>query len=154
VTISGGSVSGAGFTIPGAKFPMTLTPGQSSTLEVQFDPTAAGAATGTVALSSNCSMGGTMTVALTGTGEVAAATYQVELSWDAPVGSSDPVAGYHVYRATSSGSYALLTSSLNTPTTYTDTTAQAGANYNYEVRSVDASGVESGPSNVYTATIP
>jgi len=67
---------------------MTLTPGQSSTLEVQFDPTAAGATTGTVALSSNCSMGGTMTVALSGTGEAAAASYQVELSWDAPVGSA------------------------------------------------------------------
>ncbi|MGB9032228.1 MAG: choice-of-anchor D domain-containing protein, partial [Acidobacteriaceae bacterium] len=154
VTISSGSVSGTGFSIPGAKFPVTLNPGQSSSLEVQFDPTAAGAATGTVALTSNCSMGGTMTVALSGTGEAASASYQVELSWDAPAGSSDPVAGYHVYRATSSGSYALLTSSLNTPTTYTDTSVQAGANYNYDVRSVDASGVESAPSNVYTATIP
>jgi fibronectin type 3 domain-containing protein len=138
----------------GVSFPVTLNPGQASSLDVQFDPKAAGAATGTVALTSNCSMGGTMTVALSGTGAAAPVSYQVDLSWDAPVGSSDPVAGYHVYRATSSGSYALLTSSLNTPTTYTDTTVQAGANYNYEVRSVDASGVESAPSNVYAATIP
>jgi hypothetical protein len=68
VTISAGSVSGAGFKLAGATFPMTLNPGQTSTLEVQFDPTTAGAATGTVALGSNCSMGGTMTVALSGTG--------------------------------------------------------------------------------------
>jgi fibronectin type 3 domain-containing protein len=95
-----------------------------------------------------------MTVALSGTGAAAPASYQVELTWDAPASSSDPVAGYHVYRATSGGSYALLTSSLNTPTTYTDTSVQAGANYNYEVTSVDASGVESAPSNVYAATIP
>jgi fibronectin type 3 domain-containing protein len=64
------------------------------------------------------------------------------------------VAGYHIYRATSGGSFALLNSSVNLPTTYTDTTAQAGATYDYEVMSVDASGVESTPSNVYTATIP
>ena len=94
-----------------------------------------------------------MTLALSGTG-TAAASYEVELSWDAPTSSSDPVAGYHVYRATAAGSYSLLNSSINTPTTYTDTSAQAGATYNYEVRSVDASGVESAPSNVYTAAIP
>jgi hypothetical protein len=132
---------------------MTLTAGQISTLEVQFDPAAAGAQTGTVALASNCSMGGTMMVALSGTG-AAAANYEVELSWDAPASSSDPVSGYHVYRAASGGSFALLSSSVNIPTTYNDTTVQAGSTYNYEVTSVDASGVESTPSNVYTATIP
>jgi fibronectin type 3 domain-containing protein len=153
VTISTGSVTGAGFTLPGAKFPMTLNPGQTSALEVQFDPATTGAATGTVALASNCSMGGTMSVALSGTG-AAATTYEVELSWDAPASSSDPVAGYHIYRANSSSTYTLLNSSVDLPTTYADTTAQAGATYNYEVKSVDASGVESAPSNVYTAAIP
>ncbi|HEY1500423.1 MAG TPA: choice-of-anchor D domain-containing protein, partial [Acidobacteriaceae bacterium] len=153
VTVSAATVTGSGFTLPGAKFPMTLNPGQAATLEVQFDPTTAGAQTGSVSLASNCSMGGTMAVALTGTGE-AAATYEVQLNWDAPASSSDPIAGYHVYRATGGGSYALLSSSVNIPTTYNDTTAQAGATYNYEVTSVDASGVESIPSNVYTATIP
>ena len=153
VTVSAATVTGSGFTLPGAKFPMTLTAGQISTLEVQFDPAAAGAQTGTVALASNCSMGGTMMVALSGTG-AAAANYEVELSWDAPASSSDPVSGYHVYRAASGGSFALLSSSVNIPTTYNDTTVQAGSTYNYEVTSVDASGVESTPSNVYTATIP
>jgi hypothetical protein len=132
---------------------MTLNPGQTSALEVQFDPATTGAATGTVALASNCSMGGTMSVALSGTG-AAATTYEVELSWDAPASSSDPVAGYHIYRANSSSTYTLLNSSVDLPTTYADTTAQAGATYNYEVKSVDASGVESAPSNVYTAAIP
>ncbi len=152
VSVTAGTVSGSGFTLPGAKFPMTLNPGQTSTLEVQFDPTVAGAATGSVSFSSNCSMGA-MSISLSGTG-AAPASYQVELSWDAPTSSSDPVAGYHIYRANSGGAYQLLNSSVNPPTTYTDTTAQAGATYNYEVKSVDASGVESAPSNVYTAAIP
>jgi fibronectin type 3 domain-containing protein len=94
-----------------------------------------------------------MALGLSGTG-MAPANYEVELNWDAPASSSDPVAGYHIYRATSSGAYALLNSPVNTPTTYTDTTVQAGATYNYEVTSVDGSGVESAPSNIYTATIP
>jgi hypothetical protein len=132
---------------------MTLNPGQASTLEVQFDPTTAGAVTGTVALASNCSMGGTMTVALTGTG-TAAATYEVDLSWIAPAGSKDPVAGYHIYRATSGGGYSLLNSSVNLPATFSDTTVKSGATYNYEVKSVDAAGAESAPSNIFTAAIP
>lgn len=152
VTISAGTVSGAGFSMPGAKFPVTLNPGQASTFEIQFDPNTAGAVAGAVALNSNCSMGA-MSVALSGTG-VAATTYEVELSWGAPGSSTDPVAGYHIYRASSSGAYTLLNSSVNQPTTYTDTTVQAGATYNYEVRSVDAAGAESAPSNVYTAAIP
>jgi hypothetical protein len=152
VTVSAGSVTGNGFSLPGAKFPMTLTPGQASTLEVQFDPAVAGAATGSVSFSSNCSMGA-MSINLSGTGATPA-SYQVELSWDAPTSSSDPVAGYHIYRANSGRTYQLLNSSVNTPTTYTDTAAQDGATYNYEVTSVDASGVESAPSNVYTAVIP
>jgi fibronectin type 3 domain-containing protein len=94
-----------------------------------------------------------MAISLSGTG-MASTSYQVDLTWDAPVSSSDAVAGYHIYRAASSGSYALLNASANTPTTYTDTTVEAGQTYTYEVTSVDASGVESAPSNVYTATIP
>jgi fibronectin type 3 domain-containing protein len=43
---------------------------------------------------------------------------------------------------------------VNPPTTFTDTTVASGSSYNYEVTSVDASGVESAPSNVYTAAIP
>ncbi len=152
VTVTAASLTGTGFSASGVSFPVTLNPGQTSTLTLQFDPTAAGAATGSVALAGNCSMGA-MTISLSGTG-VANATYQVELSWDAPASSSDPVAGYHIYRATGTGSYLLLNSSVSTPTSWTDSKVQAGSTYNYEVKSVDASGVESSPSNVYTAAIP
>ena len=79
----------------------------------------------------------------------------MELNWDAPSSSSVAVTGYHIYRAPSgSTSYTLLNSSTTPSTTYTDTAVQAGSTYNYEVKSVDSSGVESSPSSVYAATIP
>ena len=46
VTVSAATVTGAGFTVAGATFPDTLNPGQTVTLDVQFEPTATGAATG------------------------------------------------------------------------------------------------------------
>ena len=84
---------------------------------------------------------------------VTVAGYSVDLSWSAPVSQNDPVAGYHVYRATGSGAYALL-GGLISATAYTDTTVIDGSSYNYEVKSVDAAGVESVASNVYAAVIP
>jgi fibronectin type 3 domain-containing protein len=78
----------------------------------------------------------------------------VQLAWDAPASSTDAVVSYNVYRAASGGSYQKLNTSANAPTSYTDTTVTDGTTYNYEVTSVDASGVESTPSNVYTAAIP
>ena len=68
VTISAETISGAGFTVSGATFPLTLNPNQTATLTVQFDPTAAGAATGALTLTSNSSTGTTTTVSLSGTG--------------------------------------------------------------------------------------
>lgn len=151
LTINSGSVTGAGFSISGITFPATLNPGQTSTLYVQFDPTTAGTASGTVTLNSNASPG-TATVSLSGTG---AGSYQVDLSWVAPTSSTDPVAGYDVYRAASgSSSYQLLNASLNPQTTYTDTTVQSGTSYSYYVESVDAQGNQSVPSNTYQASIP
>lgn len=152
LTISGGSVAGTGFGMSGLSFPLTLNPGQTAVLNIQFDPTAAGSDTGTVSLTSNASSG-TTTIALSGTGQ--AQSYQVNLTWTAPSSSSDPVAGYKVYREASGGSsYQLLNASAITATSYTDTTVQDGATYNYYVESVDAQGNQSGPSNTYTVTIP
>jgi hypothetical protein len=153
LTLSAGTLTGTGFTMTGVTFPATLNPGQSATLDLQFDPTTAGAATGLVTITSNASTGATSTIALTGTG-VSTAAYQVQLTWDAPASSTDAVVSYNVYRSTSGGSYQKLNTAVNTPTTYTDTTVTDGSTYNYEVTSVDASGVESTPSNVYTAAIP
>lgn len=153
LTISGAAVSGSEFGEAGMSFPVTLNPGQSAELDVQFDPTTAGAANGTVTISSNASNGSSAVIQLSGTGE--AASYEVNLTWDAPSESADPVAGYNVYRATSgSSSYQLLNSSVNSSTAYTDTTVVDGVSYTYYVESVDSSGNQSSPSNTYSVTIP
>jgi hypothetical protein len=154
VTVNAATVSGSGFTVSGVTFPITLNPTQTATLSVQFDPTVAGAVTGQLILTSNSSTGSSAVISLSGTG-TAAAPYEVNLTWDAPTSSSDPVAGYNVYRAPSgSTSYTQLNSAVTTETTYTDTTVQDGQTYDYIVESVDASGVTSTPSNVAAVPIP
>jgi hypothetical protein len=57
VTINSATLTGAGFTVSGATFPVTLTPGQKITLAVQFDPAVAGAAMGQLTVTSNSSTG-------------------------------------------------------------------------------------------------
>lgn len=152
VSVSSASVSGTGFSVTGASLPLALSPGQTATLFVTFNPGAAGNASGGITLTSNCSMG-TMAVNLSGTG--VQPTYSIQLSWDAPTDSADPVAGYDVYRALSgSSSYQLLNASVVDSTSYTDSAVSNGASYIYYVTSVDAQGNESAPSNQFSASIP
>lgn len=152
LTINTGAVSGKGFSIAGVTFPASLSSGKTATLHVQFDPTVAGAATGLVTLTTNGSPG-LATIALTGTGQ-SAAGYQVDLTWDAPGTSTDPVAGYNIYRAAGSSLFTLLNSSADSVTNYTDSSVASGSSYEYEVTSVDKNGVESLPSNVFSVSIP
>jgi Abnormal spindle-like microcephaly-assoc'd, ASPM-SPD-2-Hydin len=153
VTVSAASVTGTGFSVSGATFPLTLTPNQTATLNVQFDPTAAGSSTGQLTIKSNSSTNATDVVSLSGSGE--STSYQVELTWSAPTSTPQPVAGYNVYRSPSGGtSYQQLNSAALTQTTFADTTAQAGQTYDYIVESVDASGTTSGPSNMASIVIP
>lgn len=152
LTINAETVTGAGFSISGLNVPVTLNPGHAATLYIAFDPTVSGASTGAVTLTSNASSG-TATISLSGTGQ--SASYQVNLTWNAPTSSSDPVAGYNLYReAAGASSYQLLNASVDANMTYTDTTVQSGTSYSYYVESVDAQGNQSAPSNVYTASIP
>jgi len=153
VAVSSVKISGSGFSFSGASFPLTLNSGQSTSLNIQFDPTAAGAITGQLTITSNSSSKSTMTIALTGTG--ATKGYVVNLSWSAPASSSDPVAGYHIYRSASgTSSYQLLGSVGTAQLAFTDSGVTSGQSYNYMVESVDASGVESGPSNVLALSVP
>jgi hypothetical protein len=71
VTISAATITGAGFTMARNTFPVSLSPGQSATLGVQFDPAAEGVATGQLTITSNSSTGGTAVVSLSGTGTAA-----------------------------------------------------------------------------------
>lgn len=151
VTISAATLTGVGFTMSGVTAPLTLNPGQAATLNVQFDPAATGAATGLLTIISNSSSNGTALVNLSGTG----VSHEVDLSWDAPSKSAEPVAGYHIYRSASgNAAYQLLNSSVDSQTTYMDTTVQSGLTYDYVVKSVGSSGTESSPSNTTSVTIP
>ncbi len=153
VTVSAGSVSGTGYTISGVSFPLTLNPGATATLEIEFDPTTAGVADGTVTLTSNSSTGSTSTITLSGTG--VATSYEVNLTWDAPTNSSDPVAGYNIYRAvTGTSTYQLLNSSHDSSITYSDTTVANNTSYTYYVESVDAEGNQSVSSTSITISVP
>jgi hypothetical protein len=154
VTVSAAAVSGSGFTISGAAFPLTLSSSQGATINVQFDPTVAGAANGTLTIVSTSLTNPTAIIGLSGTG-VAAGAYQVNLSWDAPTASPDPVAGYNVYRSTSGvSSYVQLNSTVVTDTAFVDSSVQNGQTYDYIVESVDAAGIESTPSNAAVVPIP
>lgn len=156
LTVSAIAITGKGFSLTNGSSPVTLQPGETATLEIQFDPTVAGLSTGTVTLTANTS-GDTATIALSGTGEVQGeeASYEVELNWVAPADSADPVAGYNIYRAVSgSSSYQLVNASVDNVTSYTDTEVQNGKSYTYYVVSVDATGNQSAPSNVFSAVIP
>lgn len=153
VTVSAASVAGSGFSISGASFPMTLAPSQTATFSVEFDPTAAGSSSGQLTITSNSSTNAADVVGLSGTGE--STSYQVELTWNAPSSTPQPVTGYNVYRVLTGGtSYQQLNSTALSQESYSDTTAQAGQTYDYIVESVDASGVSSGPSDMASVIIP
>jgi hypothetical protein len=153
VTVNAASVSGTGYSLSGATLPITLNPTQTATLSVEFNPTTAllGLVSGSLIITSNSSTNPTATIALSGTGEAV----EVNLAWNAPSSSPDPVAGYNVYRAPSgSSSYQQVNGSAITQTTYVDSTVAAGQTYDYIVESVDATGVTSAPSNMAAVTLP
>jgi hypothetical protein len=152
VTVSSAAISGTGFTIVGGSFPVTLSPTQTLTLQLQFDPTTAGALTGQLTINSNSSTGSSAVVSLSGTGTAAA--HQVNLNWNAPASSPDPVMGYNIYRSTGTGSFVLINSSPDTAVAYVDNAVVGGTSYNYQVTSVDYSGVESVPTSPIAVTIP
>jgi hypothetical protein len=151
VSITAATLSGTGFTIVGTTLPITLNPGQSATLNVEFNPNALGAAAGQLLIASNASVNANAAIALSGTG----VAYEVQLTWNAPAETSSSISGYKVYRsAGGSSTYQLLNSSVEAQTAYTDTTVQSGSVYDYIVESVDTSGAVSAPSNTTTVTIP
>jgi hypothetical protein len=151
VTINGAAIAGAGFTVSGATLPVTLNPNQTVTLIVQFDPTVTGSASGQLTITSTSSTNPTSVIGLSGT----SGAHEVDLTWNAPSSSADPLAGYNVYRSPSGiPTDQRLNSLVNAATAYADTAVQSGLAYDYFVTSVDASGVESAPSNMTSVTIP
>jgi hypothetical protein len=88
----------------------------------------------------------TVTVTLT-------VTAQIALSWSS--GGSPNLAGYNIYRSTTSGGpYSKINSSLDPNMSYMDQGAQEGVTYYYVTTSVDTSGNESSYSNQASAMLP
>jgi fibronectin type 3 domain-containing protein len=48
----------------------------------------------------------------------------------------------------------MVSSSVDTQTSYTDTSVQSGTTYAYMVKSVDSKGIESAPSNTTSVAVP
>jgi hypothetical protein len=150
VNISNVSISGAGFTVSGVPAGTILTQGQTATLNVTFDPSAAGNATGSVTVSSNAS-NSTDTLGLSGVG-VQVTPQSVSLTWSE---AGTTATGYNTYQATvSGGAFTKLNSSPDAAQSYTDTTVQAGQTYYYVVTSVNAAGMESAYSNQVSIAVP
>jgi hypothetical protein len=153
VTVSAATLTGAAFAASGAAFPVTINPGQVVTIQVQFDPTVAGAASGQLTVTSNSALNSTAILPITGNG--VAVQHSIDLSWNAPTTSPDPVAGYNIYRSTNGGAtFTKLNSSPENALDFTDSAVQSGTTCTYVVKSVDASGQESGPSNQISLPVP
>jgi fibronectin type 3 domain-containing protein len=87
---------------------------------------------------------------LTGTGAVPP-QHSVGLSWN----GTSTVVGYNVYRGSQfGGPYVKINSALDTSTTYTDSSVQAGQTYYYVTTAIDSSGAESSYSNQIQALVP
>lgn len=151
--ISAAKVTGSGFSLKGASIPVTLPPGKSETWDIEFDPTSVGLHIGALTVTSNSVYKGTAIVSLTGTGEQV--SYRVELHWNAPAGVSLNIAGYRIFRAIKGKSgYQLLNATLDSATSYTDSTVQSGVTYDYYVESVNSAGLSSIPSSVLAISVP
>jgi fibronectin type 3 domain-containing protein len=153
VNISSASVSGTGFSLSGSGGSETLTPDQTQKYTVNFDPKAGGNASGTLTINSNAP-NSPMKISLSGTGTSSSpdTAHTVALNWNS---SKSSVIGYNVYRGTkSSGPYTKLNGSVNTSTSYSDSSVSGGKEYYYVVTAVNSEHVESTDSNQVAVTIP
>ncbi|HUK45965.1 MAG TPA: choice-of-anchor D domain-containing protein [Terriglobales bacterium] len=154
VVVTSVSSSSGEFALSGISFPATIAPGKSASYTVTFKPQSSGAASGALAFVSNAS--DSVSESLTGTGVAVAppppATYTVNLGWDA---STSSVAGYNVYRGSiSGGPYSKLNSTLNSGTTYADSSVAASSTYYYVTTAVNSNGQESTYSNQVQVVVP
>ena len=140
VTVSSDASSSSQYVLNGASFPFTIPAGQSVQYNVSFTPTVSGTVAGSLTFTSNAATSKT-TESLTGVGAVQ--QYSVNLSWNGSTG----VAGYNVYRSTSSsGTYSKINPTLDANTAYTDSSVTSGQTYYYEATAVNSSGQESARS--------
>src|SRR5277367_6925611 len=150
-SISKVTVSGTGFVLGGSAASVILDPSQTESYTVNFDPKAAGSASGTLTITSNAA-NSPLNIALSGTGVAASAQHTVALNWDR---SSSSVTGYFVYRGSKpSGPFTQLNSSPESSPSYSDSTVASGQVYYYYVTAVNSSNIQSADSNEVSVTIP
>ena len=149
VTITSGSLSNSEFALSGLSLPVTLAAGQSTPFTVTFAPMASGATSASLSFSSNA--GNSPAVqSMTGTG-TAPTQHTVNVTWN----SSTNAVGYNVYRSTASGGpYAMINSSLDGATAYSDTAVDSGQTYYYVATAVDDNSNESAYSMETQAVVP
>src|SRR5215469_13459900 len=156
ITVNSVQVSGP-YSTSGFQTPFSVAAGQTQNYTAVFAPTAAGAATGSVAFTTSANTGQALSVSLSGTGVGntgggTGVSHSVSLTWS---GSGSGVAGYNVYRSTvSGGPYSKINSSLDSQTSYTDGSVSSGTTYYYAVTAVGTNGMESADSNQVTAAVP
>jgi hypothetical protein len=150
-------LTGSAFSVSGLTAGVSVSPGQSLNFQAWFHPTATGGLSTTVTISS-AAISAPLKIPLSGSASTAAenpssvSSHSVSLDWNA---SSNGIAGYHIYRGTSSsGPFSRISGSLISSLSYLDVSVQAGAEYFYVVTAVGADGLESVFSNEAMATIP
>jgi hypothetical protein len=142
VTVSSASWDGTGFSLSGISFPLTIPAKQKASFTVTFTPQIAGIVLGTISFLSSATNSPT-NEQLAGSG-VQPTQNSVSLSWNS---DASAVQGYYVYRGKQTGGPYTKISSLQSGTTYTDSTATPGQTYYYVVTARGTSSAESSYSN-------
>lgn len=167
LTVSQVNVSGAAFSIA-SNACTTLTPTNNCAVTVQFAPTATGAVTGTVTITSNATAS-PQSVTLNGTGtagtDVTPPTTPTTLTATSPTASTaalnwsastdsggSGLAGYKVERCAGSGCSNFAQIATPATNSFGDTGLAASKIYGYRVRAYDNAGNVSAYSNVATIT--
>ncbi len=146
------SISGSAFKVSGAGTGTILKPGQTLDLAVTFRPSQSGNIGGTLDIASDA-LNSPLRVPLAGSGTTSQTVHSVDLRWSASTSSS--VVGYNVYRGgKAAGPYAKLNGTVDSSTSYRDTSVSSGHTYYYVVASVSSKGIQSTFSSAVAVTIP
>ena len=151
LTVLSVRASGTGYHIVTGTLPVTLAPKQTTTLQVQFDPTSVGTDAQELTVASNAATDSSLMVALSGSGRAA---HTVQLEWSPPSSSPEPVTGYNIYRSVAGQALQKLNSTPQPQSSYVDVAVADATTYTYEVKSVDAQAIESVASEVTEVSVP
>jgi hypothetical protein len=150
VTVSAVSLNGSAFTVSMPSLPVSLSPGQSIVIYLNYLPTIAGSANGKLIVKSTSSTGSDTIVKLSGYGN----PQVVQLSWDESPDSAAPPDTYNVYRAQDGNSqFELVGKTEGSETSFADKTVVCGKQYDYYVTRLDDAGNEGFPSGIISVSV-